>query len=87
MSCFTVVGGGISGLSAAYYLRKLVPNCKLTLLEASSRLGGWVHTTKFDDGSVFEHGPRTIRPAGVSGANTLQLVEELGLQVRQTFIP
>ena len=44
-----------------------------------SRLGGWVQSTVQDD-FIFEHGPRTIRPAGPQGANTLELIEELGLE-------
>ena len=43
------------------------------------RLGGWVQSTVQDD-FIFEHGPRTIRPAGPQGANTLELIEELGLE-------
>ena len=44
------------------------------------RLGGWIDTTRFLDGIIHEHGPRTVRPAGPQGANTLELVETLGLQ-------
>ena len=33
------------------------------------------------DGAYYEHGPRTLRPSGVAGANTLQLIEEIGLGV------
>ena len=43
-------------------------------------MGGWVDTTCNADGIVYEHGPRTIRPYGPSGANTLALVQELGLE-------
>ena len=43
-------------------------------------MGGWVDTTCHADGIVYEHGPRTIRPYGPSGANTLALVQELGLE-------
>ena len=31
------------------------------------------------DGVLYEHGPRTIRPVGPQGANTLAMVQELGL--------
>ena len=43
------------------------------------RLGGWIDTTRHADKIIYEHGPRTVRPAGPQGANTLVLVEELGL--------
>ena len=36
-------------------------------------------TTRNEDGIIYEHGPRTIRPDGPAGANTLALVEEIGL--------
>ncbi|CAH2327262.1 protoporphyrinogen oxidase [Pelobates cultripes] len=75
-----VAGGGISGLTACYHLIKDVTVSKVILLEASSRLGGWMHSTRSDDGATFEHGPRGIRPAGVVGKNTLCMVSELGLE-------
>lgn len=75
-----IVGGGVSGLSAAYYLIKKLPSASITVLESSSRCGGWIHSERLRNGVIFEQGPRTIRPVGVPGANTLQLVEELGLE-------
>ncbi|XP_059469670.1 protoporphyrinogen oxidase [Neocloeon triangulifer] len=71
-----ILGGGIAGLSAAYYLRSAAP----TLVESSSRLGGWIQTNRRPGEILFEHGPRTIRPAGEQGANTLNLIEDLGLE-------
>ncbi|MCS7304230.1 MAG: protoporphyrinogen oxidase [Thermoguttaceae bacterium] len=44
LSQVTVVGAGISGLSAAYRIRELAPQCKLTVLEAQNRLGGVIQT-------------------------------------------
>ncbi|MCA9232344.1 MAG: NAD(P)-binding protein, partial [Planctomycetales bacterium] len=35
---FAVVGGGISGLTAAYRLSQLAPRCSVELFEASERL-------------------------------------------------
>nr|CAD7205172.1 unnamed protein product [Timema douglasi] len=72
-----VLGGGISGLSAAYYLLKTSQN--ITLIEGSHRLGGWIKSSVNSDNSVFEQGPRTIRCRGEPAENTLSLVEELGL--------
>lgn len=75
---YVVLGGGIGGLSAVHYLLKsTLKNVKL--IEASSRLGGWIKTTKTPKGFIFEHGPRTLRPQGVAGENTLALIEDLGL--------
>ncbi|XP_029880528.1 protoporphyrinogen oxidase isoform X3 [Aquila chrysaetos chrysaetos] len=75
-----VVGGGISGLAACYYLARGPRPPKVLLLEASARLGGWLQSTRTADGAVFEHGPRGIRPAGVVGTDTLHMVSELGLE-------
>ena len=47
---------------------------QVLVLEASSRLGGWVHSVRHEDGTIFELGPRSIRIAGPSGFNTLCLV-------------
>lgn len=43
-----VIGGGISGLSAAHRLRELAPETQITLLEASDRLGGVLGTERRD---------------------------------------
>ena len=75
----SVIGGGISGLTSAFYCSKLSKVSSIKVFESSNRLGGWVQTTKSDN-FIFEHGPRTIRPAGPQGANTLELIEELGLE-------
>jgi protoporphyrinogen/coproporphyrinogen III oxidase len=68
-----VVGGGITGLTAAWVLgRAGVPTL---LVEAAPRLGGKVRT-EHTDGFVVEHGPDSFlaaRPAAV------QLARELGL--------
>ncbi len=84
---YAVVGGGISGLSAAYYLLRYPSVKRVILLEASERLGGWIQTTSFPDGGRHEHGPRTIRPAGPKGANTLALAESLGLSDEVVCVP
>ncbi|KAL1131539.1 hypothetical protein AAG570_011156 [Ranatra chinensis] len=78
-----IIGGGISGLSAAHYLLKAGLTKNIVLLEASNRLGGWVNSIKDPvTGANFEKGPRTVRPYGLVGANTLELVEDLGLATK-----
>uniref|UniRef100_A0A3Q4I6D8 Protoporphyrinogen oxidase n=1 Tax=Neolamprologus brichardi TaxID=32507 RepID=A0A3Q4I6D8_NEOBR len=79
MRTVAVLGGGIGGLAASYYLCKSPQVTKVILLEASSRFGGWLWSTRRSDGAVFEHGPRGIRPAGAVGSNTLNMVDDLGL--------
>uniref|UniRef100_A0A8C7MHH8 Protoporphyrinogen oxidase n=1 Tax=Oncorhynchus kisutch TaxID=8019 RepID=A0A8C7MHH8_ONCKI len=75
-----VLGGGIGGLSACFHLSKSHQVSKIVLLEGDGRFGGWLSSTRREDGAVFEHGPRGIRPAGAVGRNTLNMVEELGLE-------
>eukprot|EP00090_Calanus_glacialis_P005667 TRINITY_DN14382_c0_g1_i1.p1 TRINITY_DN14382_c0_g1~~TRINITY_DN14382_c0_g1_i1.p1 ORF type:complete len:468 (+),score=114.37 TRINITY_DN14382_c0_g1_i1:50-1453(+) len=74
-----VLGGGIAGLTAAHYALNNPAVKRIVVLESSSRLGGWIQTTRNPDGVLYEKGPRTVRPAGPQGANTLALVEDLGL--------
>lgn len=75
----TVLGGGIAGLSSAFYLatRNNIPIVRL--YEASSRLGGWINS-EFHNGYYFESSARTLRPKGVTGNTTLELIELLGLE-------
>ena len=85
---YAVLGGGISGLAAAYRLTQIHPSPKrIVLLEAGHRLGGWIHSTRNEDGVVFEHGPRTLRPVGESGVTTLNLVQELKLSDKVLSVP
>jgi protoporphyrinogen/coproporphyrinogen III oxidase len=73
-----VVGGGITGLAAAYNLTKALPNAKITLFEAKKKLGGWLDSELIpvDNGEVlFEWGPRTLRNDNFGpGRYTAQLV-------------
>ena len=48
-----VIGGGITGLAAAHRLSELDRSVKITLLEASDRLGG-VLSTVHHDGFLIE---------------------------------
>lgn len=61
-----VLGGGITGLATAYFLTQQLPKAKITVYEASDRIGGWLSSKRVEveGGSVlFEAGPRTLRPA------------------------
>eukprot|EP00940_MAST-03C_sp_MAST-3C-sp2_P000477 g477.t1 len=77
-----VLGGGLSGLAAAYFLKAasrygLRTFDRITLLESADRFGGWVETVE-REGFLFERGPRGFRPSG-NGHTTLRLIEELGI--------
>lgn len=85
--CVAVLGGGIGGLSTCYYLSKSTHVSKVVLLEAAARFGGWINSTRREDGAVFEHGPRGVRPAGAVGRNTLNLLSDLGLEPEILPVP
>jgi protoporphyrinogen/coproporphyrinogen III oxidase len=79
MNRLVIVGGGIAGLSAAYYATKKLPGTQITLIESSDHWGGKICTDRvaFDDGQfIIEGGPDTFlatKPWGVA------LCKELGL--------
>lgn len=69
-----VIGGGVSGLAAAFHLAK--GGADVRLLEASSRLGGNLRTEEHD-GFLYDVGPDSFlrtKPAGVD------LCRDLGLE-------
>ena len=79
----TIVGGGIAGLAAAYYLQKRSvasgEHVAYTLLEAAPRLGGKI-VTHHEDGFVLEGGPDsfiTQKPWGLELCRDLGVEEDL----------
>ncbi|MEP6918834.1 MAG: FAD-dependent oxidoreductase, partial [Acidobacteriota bacterium] len=68
-----IIGGGITGLAAAYELS--VRGVPFLLLEASSRLGGLIHTER-SDGYIIEAGAESIL---VQKPAALELCEAVGL--------
>lgn len=83
-----VLGGGITGLASAYYIAKELPRARVTIYEASDRIGGWLSSKRVPvkDGTVlFEAGPRTLRPSS-NGALAARLVQELDL-AKDTIFP
>ena len=56
-----ILGGGISGLAAAHYLKIAHPHCRIIILEGTDHLGGWIRSKSCDDGTLLEAGPRTLR--------------------------
>jgi protoporphyrinogen oxidase/SAM-dependent methyltransferase len=70
-----IVGGGPGGLMSAWYLkRKLGDLCRITIFEASDRLGGKIVTRKFDTApAIYDYsmtGPDPLR----------ELIQHFGLQ-------
>lgn len=75
-----VVGAGITGLSAAFYLNKTVKTHNLpvdiTLVEASPRLGGKIQT-EYRNGFVIEKGPDSFLERKISAT---ELIHDVGLE-------
>jgi protoporphyrinogen/coproporphyrinogen III oxidase len=78
-----VVGGGIAGLAAAYYLQEKAASTGVhldcTLIESDSRLGGKVVTAR-EDGFTVEGGPDsflTQKPWGIDLCRRLGLEDRL----------
>lgn len=71
-----IVGGGISGLSALHFLRRMRPEYDVTLYESEKRLGGTIGTDKID-GYSFDWGPNGFLDREPL---TLQLCNELNLE-------
>lgn len=75
-----VIGGGIAGITAAYYLQKEARDKQLPietiLMESTERLGGKIQTYT-DNGYVIEKGPDSFLARKTSAS---RLAEEAGLK-------
>ncbi|MCZ8520463.1 MULTISPECIES: protoporphyrinogen oxidase [Paenibacillus] len=79
MRTVVIIGGGITGLSAAYYLNQMTqaPNAgvRIILIESDERLGGKIRTLQ-DGGFLMETGADSIV---TRKENAAEFIEELGL--------
>ncbi len=77
MRSVAIIGGGITGLTAAFYLkRRGIPVC---VYEATERVGGAIRTVR-QNGYLAEFGPNTILE---TSPRIAQLVRDAGLQSRR----
>lgn len=80
MKTIVIVGGGITGLSTAYYLNKQLKNdgttARIVLVEANEKLGGKISTVYRDD-YIMESGADSVV---ARKTNMFPLLEELELQ-------
>ncbi len=86
-----IIGGGISGLSAAYFLQKKGKDLQVDLYDAESDPGGVIKTEHID-GCIVEAGPDSFL---TQKQNAAELCRELGLGdllmgsndvIRKTFL-
>ncbi|NPA94985.1 MAG: protoporphyrinogen oxidase [Thermodesulfobacteria bacterium] len=75
MAHVIIAGGGMSGLSLAWFLKNSAKGWKITLLEADSRVGGKAWTEK-RDGFVIERGVNGVLD---NKPSTLELAAALGV--------
>jgi oxygen-dependent protoporphyrinogen oxidase len=86
MNRIVIIGGGITGLAAAHRIAELDPAAQVTILEASSRLGGTIQT-EFRDGFLLERGPDSFiseKPHAIDLAKRLGLESQL-IQTNEEF--
>ncbi|CAL5026731.1 unnamed protein product [Urochloa decumbens] len=74
-----VIGAGVSGLAAAYRLRKSGVN--VTVFEAADRAGGKIRTNS-ESGFLWDEGANTMTEGELEAS---RLIDDLGLQDRQQY--
>jgi len=77
MKPVAIIGGGITGLTAGFYLQRV--GIPVTLYESTGRVGGAIRSLR-KDGYLAEFGPNTILETSPKIA---QLVNDAGLQARR----
>jgi oxygen-dependent protoporphyrinogen oxidase len=77
MKSVAIIGAGITGLTAAFYLQR--KGLAVTVYEASSRVGGVIQSLR-QDGYLAEFGPNTLLETSPKIA---QLVRDAGLESRR----
>jgi oxygen-dependent protoporphyrinogen oxidase len=77
MKSVAIIGAGITGLTAAFYLKR--KGLAVTVYEASSRVGGVIQSLR-QNGYLAEFGPNTLLE---TSPKITQLVRDAGLQSRR----
>ncbi len=84
-----IVGGGITGLTSAFYASKKYPSASISLIESSNRLGGAVESTYLPISkgatTVCERGPRTLRASAPRAPTTYDLVSSLDISLFYSY--
>jgi monoamine oxidase len=80
-----IIGGGPGGMFTAWHLAaKVGPSCRITIYEASDRLGGKIVTKQFAGVGPYEAGVAEIYDYSRLGPDPLHdlIVNELGLEIK-----
>jgi protoporphyrinogen oxidase/cytochrome b involved in lipid metabolism len=80
---YLIAGAGIAGLYTAYHIIKHDPNARICILEASSRIGGRLHSIALEDNKVIEAGGARFN---TQQHRILALIHELGLDFKKIAI-
>ena len=79
MKSVAIIGGGITGLTAAFRLQQ--KNIPVTLYEATDRVGGVIRTFR-QEGYLAEFGPNTLLE---TSPKVSALIDDLGLNSRRLY--
>ncbi|MDP6124002.1 MAG: protoporphyrinogen oxidase [Arenicellales bacterium] len=78
-----IVGAGVSGLSAAHFLRKMAPGLNVVLLEKSQRVGGAIRSHR-EQGFLAEWGPHGFLD---NAPASQELLQDTGLEAEVQKAP
>ncbi len=87
MKSIGIVGGGISGLSLAFWLihDHSISGNNIVIFESSHRVGGSIETFFSSEGQIYEKGPRSIRASGDIRASMEKMLSVLSLSCEMIF--
>ena len=83
-----VVGGGISGLSSAYFYRKENPDARILILDNHDDFGGHAKRTEFQVGDrtlLCHGGSETLEAPSDSSDVVKDLLRELGVDIQRFY--
>ena len=81
-----IVGGGISGLSSAYFYKKKNPDAKILILDNHDDFGGHAKRNEFkhgDDIRITYGGTEAIDTPSLYPPEALSLLKDLGIQLKK----